>query len=129
MTLLSRLDCFRLVAGIHFGQFRAISCDPLRSRAIPCDSKEAPMAVPDDTLKAIIRDYRGFELTDDELDLVRPEVDSYLAELARLDDLDLSDVMSSRLIRMAARDEEKARSRYSSGQSPGQTPGQSQGGS
>ncbi len=87
------------------------------------------MAVPDDTLKAIIRDYRGFELTDDELDLVRPEVDSYLAELARLDDLDLSDVMSSRLIRMAARDEEKARSRYSSGQSPGQTPGQSQGGS
>ena len=67
------------------------------------------MAVPDDTLKAIIRDYRGFELTDDELDLVRPEVDFYLAELARLDDLDLSDVMSSRLIRMAARDEENAR--------------------
>ena len=87
------------------------------------------MAVPDDTLKAIIRDYRGFELTDDELDLVRPEVDSYLAELARLDDLDLSDVMSSRLIRMAAGDEENARSRYSSGQSPGQSQGQSQGGS
>ena len=82
------------------------------------------MVVPDDTLKAIIRDYQGFELTDDELDLVRPEVDSYLAELARLDDLDLSDVMSSRLIRMAARDEDNARSRYS----PGQSPGQSQGG-
>ena len=81
------------------------------------------MAVPDDTLKAIIRDYRGFELTDDELDLVRPEVDSYLAELARLDDLDLSDVMSSRLIRMAARDEENARSRHLSGQSPGQSQG------
>ena len=81
------------------------------------------MAVPDDTLKAIIRDYQGFELTDDELDLVRPEVDSYLAELARLDDLDLSDVMSSRLIRMAARDEENARSRYSLGQSPGQSKG------
>ena len=77
------------------------------------------MAVPDDTLKAIIRDYRGFELTDDELDLVRPEVDFYLAELARLDDLDLSDVMSSRLIRMAARDEENARSGYSSGHSQG----------
>ena len=81
------------------------------------------MAVPDDTLKAIIRDYQGFELTDDELDLVRPEVDSYLAELARLDDLDLSDVMSSRLIRMAARDEENAHSRYSLGQSPGQSKG------
>ena len=81
------------------------------------------MVVPDDTLKAIIRDYQGFELTDDELDLVRPEVDFYLAELARLDDLDLSDVMSSRLIRMAARDEENARSRYSSGQSPGQSQG------
>ncbi len=77
------------------------------------------MAVPDDTLKAIIRDYQGFDLTDDELDLVRPEVDFYLAELARLDDLDLSDVMSSRLIRMAAMDEENARSRYSSGHSQG----------
>ena len=73
------------------------------------------MPIPDDTLKAIIRDYRGFELSDEELDLVRPEIDFYLAELAKLDDLDLSGVMSSRLIRMAARDEENARPRHSQG--------------
>ena len=57
------------------------------------------MTVSDETLKAIIRDYQGFELTDEELALVRPEVDFYLSELALLDELDLSDVMSSRLIR------------------------------
>ena len=58
------------------------------------------MPVSDETLKAIIRDYRGFELTDQELALVRPEVDFYLSELALLDELDLSDLMSSRLIRV-----------------------------
>ncbi len=58
------------------------------------------MPVSDETLKAIIRDYQGFELTDQELALVRPEVDFYLSELALLEELDLSDVMSSRLIRV-----------------------------
>ena len=52
------------------------------------------MNVSDETLQAIIREYNGFELSADELKLVRPEVDSYLEQLAILDDLDLSDVMS-----------------------------------
>ena len=57
------------------------------------------MAIQNDTLKAMIRDYHGFELTDEELELVRPTVENYLAEVEKLRDLDLSGVMSSRLIR------------------------------
>ena len=52
-----------------------------------------------DTLKAMIRDYQGFELSDEELQFIRPELDIYLAEVERLKDLDLSDVMSARLLR------------------------------
>jgi hypothetical protein len=47
----------------------------------------------------MIRDYHGFELSDSELDLITPELDSYLAELEKLRDLDLSGIMSSRLIK------------------------------
>ena len=57
------------------------------------------MAIQNETLKAMIRDYHGFELTDEELELVRPTVENYLAEVEKLRDLDLSGVMSSRLIR------------------------------
>jgi hypothetical protein len=67
------------------------------------------MNVSDETLQAIIREYNGFELSADELKLVRPEVDSYLEQLAILNDLDLSDVMSGRLLRMPAGDESRAR--------------------
>ena len=58
------------------------------------------MAVQDETLKAIIRDYNGFELSDEELALVRPELEYYLDELKKLEELDLSDVFSSRLLRL-----------------------------
>ena len=58
------------------------------------------MPISDETLQALLRDYQGFELTDGELALVRPEVESYLSELALWDDLDLSAAMSSRLIRV-----------------------------
>ena len=57
------------------------------------------MIITNDTLKAMIRDYHGFELTDEELELVRPELDSYLSEVEKLRALDLSSVMSSRLLR------------------------------
>jgi len=63
------------------------------------------MSVSDETLQAIIREYNGFELTADELELVRPEIDYYMEQLATLNDLDLSDVMSGRLLRMPAADE------------------------
>ena len=58
------------------------------------------MAVQDETLKAMIRDYNGFELSDEELALVRPELEFYLEELKKLEELDLSDVFSSRLLRL-----------------------------
>jgi len=57
------------------------------------------MAISKETLKAMIRDYHGFELSDSEIDLIAPELDSYLSELAKLRDLDLSGIMSSRLIK------------------------------
>ena len=58
------------------------------------------MAVQDETLRAMIRDYNGFELSDEELALVRPELENYLDELKKLEELDLSDVFSSRLLRL-----------------------------
>ena len=57
------------------------------------------MAISNETLRAIIRDYHGFELSDSELELVRPALDNYIAELEKLRELDLSDVMSGRLLR------------------------------
>ena len=66
------------------------------------------MPVSNETLKRIIAEYGGFELSDAELELVRPELDNYLTELQNLRDLDLSDVMSSRLLRAAEGDEPDA---------------------
>ena len=57
------------------------------------------MAISDETLRAMIRDFHGFEISDDEMELVRPAIESYLAEAEKLKDLDLSRVMSSRLLR------------------------------
>ena len=57
------------------------------------------MSIPNETLQAMIRAYDGFALTDDELELVRPELDSYLKEVEKLRDLDLANVMSGRLLR------------------------------
>ena len=59
------------------------------------------MPISDETLNRIIAEYGGFELTAEELELVKPELENYLAELQNLRDLDLSDVMSSRLLRPA----------------------------
>ncbi len=56
------------------------------------------MSIPNETLQAMIRSYRGFALTDDELELVRPELENYLKEVEKLRDLDLASVMSGRLL-------------------------------
>ena len=48
----------------------------------------------------MIRDYNGLDLSDEELELVRPELETYLAELKKLEDLDLSDVFSGRLMHL-----------------------------
>jgi hypothetical protein len=58
-----------------------------------------PMAIPNETLQAMIQAFNGFELTDEELERMRPELDNYIKEMANLRALDLANVMSSRLIR------------------------------
>jgi hypothetical protein len=57
------------------------------------------MSIPNATLQAMIRSYHGFALTDDELELVRPELENYLREVEKLRELDLADVLSGRLLR------------------------------
>lgn len=57
------------------------------------------MTIPKETLQAMMRLYDGFALSDEELDLVRPELENYLKEVDKLRALDLSSVMSSRLLR------------------------------
>ncbi len=56
------------------------------------------MPIEKETMKAMIRDFHGFEISDEELDLVVPALNGYLADVEMLRDLDLSDVMSGRLI-------------------------------
>jgi hypothetical protein len=58
------------------------------------------MAIPHETLQAMIRDYQGFPLSDDELDLIQPELDNYLQAIDQLQELDLATVFSSRLLRV-----------------------------
>ena len=56
------------------------------------------MPIEKETMKAMIRDFHGFEISDEELDMVAPALNGYLADVEMLRDLDLSDVMSGRLI-------------------------------
>lgn len=57
------------------------------------------MAIPNETLQAMIRAFHGFALTDAELERLRPELDNYVREMEKLRELDLANVMSSRLMR------------------------------
>ena len=61
------------------------------------------MSIPNETLKAMIRDYNGLQLSDEELELVRPELETYFSELTKLESLDLSDTLSGRLMRLPER--------------------------
>jgi hypothetical protein len=57
------------------------------------------MTIANATLQAMIQSYYGFTLTDDEIELVRPELDNYFKEVEQLRALDLANVLSSRLLR------------------------------
>ncbi|MQF69414.1 hypothetical protein FIM12_03660 [SAR202 cluster bacterium AD-804-J14_MRT_500m] len=63
------------------------------------------MEVSKETLKAIAQEFHGIEISDDELDIVLPEVRGYVSAMRSLDDLDLSDVMSARLLKVKEGDE------------------------
>ena len=57
------------------------------------------MPIEKETIKAMVRDYHGFELSDEEIELIQPELDSYLDAVEQLQELDLSNTMSVRLLR------------------------------
>ena len=59
------------------------------------------MKLSPETLKAMIKDYDGIPLSDEELKLVWPELESYVTAVEQLDELDLSALFSSRLLRVA----------------------------
>ena len=63
------------------------------------------MAISNETLQSMIRDYNGLELSDEELELVRPELEAYFNELTKLESLDLSNAFSGRLMQMPVCDE------------------------
>lgn len=51
------------------------------------------------TLRDMLQLYRGFELSDEEFDLIEPELQSYFDIVEKMKELDLSDVPSGRLLR------------------------------
>ena len=56
------------------------------------------MAITKETLQAMIREFHGIQLSDEELEMVAPALDSYMVEVEKLRDLDLSAVMSGRIL-------------------------------
>lgn len=54
-----------------------------------------------ETMQAMIREYDGIALSDQEFELVWPELESYAAAVEQLDELDLSSLFSARLLRVA----------------------------
>ena len=58
------------------------------------------MAIQKETLARMIRDFHGFDLSEAEMELIQPELDNYLAEVAKLRDLDLSGIMSNCLLKV-----------------------------
>ena len=57
------------------------------------------MTITKETLQAMIREFQGIELSDEELEIIAPALEGYLAEVENLRELDLSDVMSGRVLR------------------------------
>ena len=57
------------------------------------------MTITKETLQAMIREFLGIELSDEELEMVAPALDSYMVEVEKLREFDLSDVMSGRILR------------------------------
>ena len=57
------------------------------------------MAISKETIQAIILDYHGFELSDEEIKLVQTDLERYEREMEKLKELDLSGVLSARIPR------------------------------
>ena len=63
------------------------------------DEEVDELSISEETLEAMIRDYYGLDLSDAELDMIRPELDNYIAHIETLRGMELSSVMSGRLLR------------------------------
>jgi hypothetical protein len=59
------------------------------------------MDLSNETLQAMIAAYDGIPLSEAELELVRPELETYVAAAEQLRELDLSALFSGRLLRVA----------------------------
>ena len=57
------------------------------------------MEVSKETLRAMLSELGGLEMTDEELAKAVPLVQAYVDRMAKLKELDLSTVMSARLLR------------------------------
>ena len=53
------------------------------------------MTISTDTLRAILNEFGGIPMSDDELANVTPVVEAFVAEFSRLNELDLSNVDSA----------------------------------
>ncbi len=53
------------------------------------------MSISPETLRAILRDYDGISMSDEELEKVAPAVSAFVAEFSRLSELDLATEFSA----------------------------------
>lgn len=60
---------------------------------------EGKMPVTKEMLRAMIETFGGLDMTDEELEMVLPQVQLYADQAAKLQELDLSEVFSGRLLR------------------------------
>jgi len=58
------------------------------------------MEVTRETLRAMLETFGGLEMTDEELDQSLPSVKLYAEQAKKLNDLDLTEVFSGRLLRV-----------------------------
>ena len=80
------------------GSGPAVLCPLLLANlSLPGEGKR--MTIANETLQAMIQSYYGFTLTDDEIALIRPELENYFKEVEQLRTLDLANVLSGRLLR------------------------------
>jgi hypothetical protein len=53
------------------------------------------MKISPDTLRAMLNEFGGISMSDDELERVAPVVEAFVAEFSRLAELDLADIDSA----------------------------------
>ena len=56
------------------------------------------MAIRRETIKAIIKDYNGFDLSEEELDVIEEGLAAYDQVVQKMGELELADVVSARVM-------------------------------